>query len=76
MTDSQTVFSSASSSVPPWQDRTSEPERPVEVGATTEGYGRLGGAARWVVERWDRTSKAVCGTMPAVHFREMVDGQR
>ena len=76
MTDSQTVFPSASSSVPPWVDRASEPERPVEVGATTEGYGRLGDAARWVVDRRDRTSEAVCGTMPAKLFREMVDGQR
>ena len=76
MTDSQTVFPSASSSVPPWQNRASEPERPVEVGSTTEGYGRLGDAARWVVDRRDRTSEAVCGTVPAVHFREMVDGQR
>lgn len=76
MTDSQTVFPSASSSVPPWVDRASEPERPVGVGTTTEGSGRLGDADQWVVDRCDRTSEAVCGTVPAVHFREMVDGQR
>ena len=76
MTDSQTVFPSASSSVPRWQDRASEPERPVEAGATTEGYGRLGEDARWDVDRCDRAREAVCGTTPTVHFLEMVDGQR
>ena len=124
MTDSRTVFPSAGSSVPRWQDRASEaatvrepalavvqgtsgrfasagrllpsfprrresttaeaagelpykPERSLDAGATIEGYGRrLGDAARWVVDGCDRTSEAVCGAMPAVHFPEMADGQR
>ena len=76
MTDSRTAFPSASSSVPRWQDRASEPEHPVEAGATTEEHGRLKDAARWAVDRWNRTREAVGGTAPAVHFPEMVDGQR
>lgn len=76
MMDSQTVFPSASSLVPRYQDRASEPELPVEAGATTEECGRLGEATRWDVDRCDRKREAVCGTMPAVHFLEMVDGQR